>query len=62
MIIFGNMWEFIQNNFFMLFSAALVFADVIVSATPTQRDDVALGYIRAIFNALFRNDKTKKTN
>lgn len=44
----------------MLFSAALVFADVIVSATPTKRDDVALGYIRAIFTALFGKAKTKK--
>ena len=46
----------------MLFSAALVFADVIVSATPTKRDDIALGYLRAIFVALFGGNKTKKTN
>jgi len=53
------MWEFITTNFFMLFSAALVFADVIVSATPTKSDDRVVGYIRVIFNALFSPKKQK---
>jgi len=49
---FSAMWEFLSNNFFALFSALLIFADVVVSMTPTKADDRALGYVRAIFNAL----------
>lgn len=56
------MWEFLTDNFFVIFSAALVFADVVVSITPTKRDDVALGYIRAIFGALFGTGKRRKKN
>ena len=56
------MWDFITDNFFMLFSAALVFADVVVSATPSKSDDKVLGYIRVIFTALFGSSKNKKNN
>lgn len=56
------MWDFITDNFFVIFSAALVFADVVVSLTPTTADDRALGYIRAIFGALFGSSKRRKKN
>lgn len=60
MIIFRTMWEFLTNNFFVIFSALLVFADVVVSITPTKNDDIVLGYIRAIFRALFGSEKRRK--
>jgi|TARA_R100000479_G_scaffold70049_1_gene33646 hypothetical protein len=60
MITFEPMWDFIQENFFAIFSAALIFADVVVSLTPTKADDRALGYIRAIFGALFGTGKRKQ--
>lgn len=56
------MWDFVSENFFMLFSAALVFADVVVSLTKTEKDDRVVGYIRVIFTALFGSSKIKKSN
>lgn len=40
--------------------AVIVFADTIVSLTPSKKDDEALGYIKAIFNALTK--KSDNTN
>ena len=46
------MGEFITENWAVLALGLCAFADIVVSMTPTKKDDRALGYIRAIFNVL----------
>ena len=46
------MGEFITENWAVLALGLFAFADIVVSMTPTKKDDRALGYIRAIFNVL----------
>tara|TARA_R110000823_G_scaffold126269_1_gene253329 strand:+ start:547 stop:714 length:168 start_codon:yes stop_codon:yes gene_type:complete len=54
------MGEFITQNWAALALGLFAFADIIVSATPTKKDDIALGYLRAIFNALTGRKRKNK--
>tara|TARA_R110000744_G_scaffold155567_1_gene270921 strand:+ start:8057 stop:8224 length:168 start_codon:yes stop_codon:yes gene_type:complete len=54
------MGEFITQNWSVVLVGLFAFADVVVSLTPTKRDDIALGYLRAIFNALTGRKRKNK--
>lgn len=54
--------EWIFENWAPLLLAALAFVDVIVSLTPSKKDDVVLGYFRLIINAITGVNKRKKKN
>jgi hypothetical protein len=49
------MLEVFFENWAEIVLAVLVLADTIVSLTPTDKDDKALGYIRAIVLAVLGN-------
>jgi hypothetical protein len=46
------MFEVLLENWSEVLLAVLLLADTIVSLTPTDKDDKALGYIRAIVLAV----------
>lgn len=54
--IFGGM-DWILENWAQLLLAAALFIDVVVSITPTKKDDAAWGYLRLVINALTGNTK-----
>lgn len=54
------MWEFITDNLSSLVLAAIIFADAIVSLTPSKEDDRIVGYIRVIYNALTGSKSKRK--
>lgn len=54
------MWDFILDNFSAIILAAIIFADAIVSMTPSKEDDKIVGYIRIIYNALAGKNKARK--
>lgn len=49
------MFEVLLENWSEVLLAVLLLADTIVSLTPTDKDDKALGYIRAIVLAVLPN-------
>ena len=51
--------EYILENWAALLLAALAFIDVIVSLTPTKKDDQILGYFRLVINAITGANKNK---
>jgi len=51
--------EYILENWATLLLAALAFIDVIVSLTPTKKDDQILGYFRLVINAITGGNKNK---
>jgi hypothetical protein len=54
--------EYILENWAALLLAALAFVDVIVSLTPSKKDDQILGYFRLVINAITGANKRKKKN
>ena len=52
--------EYIFENWAALLLAALAFVDVIVSLTPSKKDDVVLGYFRLIILAITGTKKKSK--
>jgi hypothetical protein len=55
------MSEFFLKNWAAIVLGLFAFADIIVSATPSKKDDRALGYLRAIFGVLTGRRKRKKS-
>ena len=51
--------EILANNWAEILLALITAADVIVSATPTKKDDRALGYLRIIVQTIAGKKKTK---
>jgi len=54
------MWEFITNNVAEILLGLVAFADIIVSLTPSKRDDAYLGYFRLLLNAILNNNNKEK--
>ena len=52
--------EILANNWAEILLALITAADVIVSATPTKKDDRALGYLRIIVQTIAGKKKTKQ--
>jgi len=52
--------EYIFENWAALLLAALAFVDVIVSLTPSKKDDQGLGYFRLIILAITGTKKKSK--
>ena len=52
--------EYIFENWAALLLAALAFVDVIVSLTPSKKDDQVLGYFRLIILAITGTKKKSK--
>lgn len=52
--------EWIFENWAVLLLALLAFVDVIVSLTPSKKDDAVLGYVRLIINAITGANRAKK--
>jgi hypothetical protein len=48
------------ENWAEIILALLAFVDIVVSLTPTDKDDRALGYIRIIVEALAGKRKKRK--
>lgn len=51
------MADFIFENWAALLLALIAFADVVVSITPTKKDDAVLGYFRLLVNAITADKK-----
>lgn len=52
--------EILLSNWAEIVLALIVVADIIVSATPSKKDDQILGYIRIIVNALTARGRKKR--
>lgn len=52
--------EWIAENWSTLLLSLALFIDVVVSLTPTDKDDKAWGYLRLVINALTGAKKRKK--
>jgi len=52
--------EYFLENWAALILGALAFIDVIVSLTPSKKDDQILGYFRLVINAIIGSGKKKK--
>lgn len=51
----GSLWDFIRNNLFELLGSLLVFVEVIVRLTPTEKDNAWFLWLRRIFDATVGN-------
>jgi uncharacterized membrane protein len=52
--------DIILSNWAEILLGIIAVADIIVSATPSTKDDKVLGYFRVVVNALSGRNKRKK--
>lgn len=54
----GGFWQFIKSHLVEVFLALFALLEIIVRATPTQKDDSILNFIKSIFDSIIPNRRT----